>query len=320
MADKIKTICRVNSEIKRGEGPSHVFLRECNVTREEAGVWGERWAMDGFEKNPKYFNLDMWAKFVRQRSPALRQLSLAQVKEKILQRVAHKLGVEQNKVPKNFVFVWVDPGTKVVANVIRGAKGMVMIENVSDEAMARAKRDHKNILDSMTVGQPTAGCFTGSTVLQLEDGRLVTFEQLAGWSVGQSLPKVACFNPETSKIIYQQPLAVLEHHFVEAEPLSPIYLEGGDKQPLEVTANHPLLVERAGKFLDIAVGALNQGDTLVNPKGGILKLGRGKKTRGVLDLYNLSLTTQENQTLSPYYLVSANGIQWVVAHNIKILI
>lgn len=304
-------ICKINHTVTKGESVSQVIFEKCGVTQRKAGKLSSEWAR-ATDPNARLYDLERWVKFTRERSPALSRLPIAKVKEVILTEIATKLKVDVNRLPKNLQFVLVDPGERIEANVVRQANGKLELQLHSDQV--------STVADSSRV----YGCFAGTTMLRLEDRRIVTLEQLAVTNEGESLPKIACWDKEGAKVIYQQPLAINEHHYEIAERVVELYLKnsnGGSLQALKVTPNHTFLTQQAQGFIDRPAGCLQGGEILLNPydQENWACLPQRTEAAQERDVYSVSLVKKDNPTLqSPYYLVSPDGIHWTVAHNADI--
>lgn len=172
------------------------------------------------------------------------------------------------------------------------------------------------ILAETPKGVPTGGsggCFTADSLLLLRNGETVRFDDLAaGIAVKGELPELASWDIEKRKVVFQKPLALVEHLF--EEPQEVLRLNN-----IEVTPEHPILALRKRKTIFLAAGKLQREDLLISPFGyryrGIRKEKRETEVP-VQNLYNLSFDSQKGKQF-PYFLVSHNGMGWVIAHNMK---
>lgn len=87
---------------------------------------------------------------------------------------------------------------------------------------------------------------------------------------------------------------------------------------LKVTGNHRLLAERGGELIWVRAGELLDGDLLVGPEGELMLYDaeETKTEKGAFDVYNFSFSSKETGMV-PTYLVSEDGENWIVAHNVK---
>jgi hypothetical protein len=155
----------------------------------------------------------------------------------------------------------------------------------------------------------------------LADGNSIPFEQFHNlYGQGEEIPEVASWDVEAKRIVYQRPIKILAHPNSEWENMIDLQCNTQDGQtlnsPLEVTDRHELLTgffdSQWPRVLD-----LYDQTPLVTSAGLCFfndSLTRSGAPQSVV--YNLSFTsTSGNEDLIPNFLVSPDGIHWLVAHN-----
>ena len=150
---------------------------------------------------------------------------------------------------------------------------------------------------------------------------MITFEELRDMQRNEKdLPKIASYNEKTSKVIHQRPAEVIDHGVLSGDLIHLGLRESETDIPssLQATPEHPMLVERLGERMWITAGDLAEGDQLVSSDGRLFNYDSEISSifSDETALYNLSFASAEG-TKSPTYLVSQDGVNWVVAHNLK---
>ncbi|MDO8527774.1 MAG: hypothetical protein Q7T03_08825 [Deltaproteobacteria bacterium] len=189
-----------------------------------------------------------------------------------------------------------------------GVRGYNIKKYVKQDAIDTAQKkgirfEHILLENRSGVG----GCFAGSMLLKKADGSLISFDALKALDeAGQPLPQLASFDEEKGKVVYQYPTKLIPHPQWHS---TMVYLNG-----LEVTANHPMLVERGGQNVWLPADEIEIGDSLINPEGEVWTAGPIQKETGIFDVYDISFSADKTGQ-HPTFLVSPDGAHWFVAHN-----
>ncbi len=163
-------------------------------------------------------------------------------------------------------------------------------------------------------------CFTADMLVKTQTGS-VSFAQLQELvSQGKPLPFVASYDEQTGEVIYQQPVNLIDHGFVDTKLTTlSLIADDGEMTELTVTPNHKLLVDRNGSEVWVPVGELTDNDNVIGPDGEQLYVNWEGSEEILTNeaLFNLTFAAAKTG-MEPTYLVSSDGDNWVVAHNMKI--
>lgn len=197
-------------------------------------------------------------------------------------------------------------------------------KDVALEANKRGIRLEVIQLEDARDGFLPLGCFPSDSTLRLANGGMITFGEMMGLhqmreafpGLGIEFPELLSYNEETGERVPQTPEALIPHlnHYSTLLYLSAETMEG-EPVTLEVTDNHPMLIERDGTQMWEAAGQLQTGDLLIGPGETYYLFNREATVaeEGARDVFNLHFPKGNH----PNYLVSEDGVHWFIAHNRK---
>lgn len=198
------------------------------------------------------------------------------------------------------------------------------------------------------------GCFSGSTSLQARDGSKLNAATLfQKYQRGESLPSLAVLNPESGKVVYQEPWRVTKR-FVDPDLQQGIqlvsYADANGRpvsKPLELTPNHFVWAMREGREYWIRAQEIGSGMKLLLLRDGKKVWGEvtgnslvqtdqeitvwksqhqslqgpsfsfaeiaKRPANGALDVYDIAFAPTEGQVHA--LAIASDEKDWVVAHN-----
>ncbi|MDO8527401.1 MAG: hypothetical protein Q7T03_06935, partial [Deltaproteobacteria bacterium] len=315
-----------NGEVVPLDAPKELAMRRLARMSPEVRDMQQDWiegVVDGAKKSWKEFRNGKEVPHSNDREVREAQAGLEKIVKNVGGGIEYHWEAAMNAMDNE---PWADkPGVERVVVLITDEgddNGSNILKYSKHDAIARAKEkgirfEHILLENSNKYGGwGGGGCFGGATYVRLENGALMTMGELHTMMLqGGELPKMASFDETSGQIIYQTPTAFMQRPLVDGALLY-VNVEG-KADSLEVTPNHPMLVQKeAGSPPGwVTAGELHSGDKLVNPEGDPFVIQSIRTETGAFDVFNLSFS-EEKTGMHPTYLVSPDGLTWFVAHNI----